>query len=151
MARQERADAEKRDLQRRLDGDVHGLAKAQQQGEEYQARRLKAEEMRKNQEEMRTRCAQASRELEAKAHALIEGMQAMGLHDEFTHQFFVSKAKVLHTVFTREQSQCPTLGSLSLEEFTQRLEYGVRASIYRARVSEQDRGIRVMLALDPKA
>ena len=75
----------------------------------------------------------------------------MGLHDEFTHHFFVGKTKVLHVAFTRGQHKCPTLGSLPLGEFTQKLEYGVRASIYRARMSEQDRGIRVMLALDPRA
>ena len=151
IAQQEKADAEKKDLQRRLDGDVHGLAKAKQQGEEHKARRLKVEETRKMQEAMRARSAEASRELEMQAHALIGGMQAMGMHEEFTHTFFVSKAKALQAAFTRGQHKCPVLGSLSLGDLTQKLMYGVRASVYRARVSEQDRGIRVMRALDPKA
>ena len=103
------------------------------------------------QEAMRARSAEASRELEMQAHALIGGMQAMGLHEEFTHTFFASKAKVLQASFTRGQHKYPVLGSLSLGELTQKLMYGVRASVYRARLSEQDRGIRVMRALDPKA
>ena len=103
------------------------------------------------QEAMRARSAEASRELEMQAHTLIGGMQAMGLHEEFTHTFFASKAKVLQASFTRGQHKYPVLGSLSLGELTQKLMYVVRASVYRARLSEQDRGIRVMRALDPKA
>ena len=133
MEEQERAGSEQADLQRRLDGDLHGLERAQQQGREHQARRTKVDETRKKQEEASARNAEEARELEEKAQVLIEGIKNMGLHEEFTHQFFVSKAKQINAAFSKGQFKLPTLGNLSLDELTQRIEYGVRVSIYRAR------------------
>ena len=148
---QQQADREQEDLQRRLRGDTHGLQEAASHGKEEQERRAKHDKMKRDQEATRARNAEEARALEESAQVLVDGIKRLGLQDTFPQSRFTGVARPLHNAFSKGPFRVPTLGNMSLHDFTQRLMYGVRASVFKARTDEQDRGIRVMRALDPKA
>jgi hypothetical protein len=149
-AEQSKWEKKQAELQKKLDGDVHGLHTAQQQGKHEQESRKAAQEAREKREEKKALQVENTRKLEERALTLVEGMENMGLHKEFQSTELTNRARHIYAAL-RKTSNLSTMANMTEAAFIQRFVHGIRVSIYRARGDQKDTTMRIMRALAPEA